>query len=91
MGRQTKHPRVMLMLSPAAVATACGLDPNIIYNEILAGRLEVKTLPGTIQRRVLVSDVEVWFRKFWIPAPRKRKSAANTHAGEQSEINNARS
>jgi hypothetical protein len=74
MPRKTKHPIVYIMLSPSALATACDLNPAVIYREILAGRLEVRTLPGTVARRIWIADAEKWFREYWLPAkPNKSK------------------
>jgi hypothetical protein len=66
MPRRTKNPVVFLALSPNALAVAFGIAPRNIYAAIAAGQLEVRSLPGTVARRVLVADAEKWFRKFWI-------------------------
>jgi hypothetical protein len=72
-----KGPTAFLAMSPAMLAASFGLNPAIIYREIVTGRLELRTLPGTIARRVLIADAERWFRTVWQPAkpraPRRTK------------------
>jgi hypothetical protein len=70
-----KHPRVFLALSPSALATAFCIQPRHVYQAIARGELEVRTLEGTMARRILVSDAEIWFRTHWLKAnTRKSKN-----------------
>jgi hypothetical protein len=77
MPRKTKSPTVMLALSPAMLAAAFDIAPRNVYDAITRGALEVRTLPGTIARRILVADAEIWFRKYWLKAkPRNTRKRA---------------
>ncbi len=79
MGRVSRRPTIKLALSPAALATACDINPAIIYREILAGHLEVRQLPGSNARRIWIgpSDrpgtAEHWYRNHWLARPRNTK------------------
>jgi hypothetical protein len=66
MPRRTKNPVVFLALSPNALATAFGIHVRNIYQAIADEKLEIRSLPGTVARRILVSDAERWFRRYWI-------------------------
>ncbi len=68
MPRRTKHPVVILALSPAALATAFGMSPRLIYSEIAAERLTVRQLPGSKARRISVAQAQHWFENYWVPA-----------------------
>jgi hypothetical protein len=80
MPRRNKNVTVHIAMSPAMLAAAFGIAPKHIYAAIKAGQLEVRALPGTIARRILVADAERWFREHWILKPprvtRKRKVPA---------------
>lgn len=74
MPRKTKNPIVLLYLSPAALATAFQIMPRHVYRAIELGHMEVRTLPGTVARRISVLDAENWFRNHWLKAkPLRRK------------------
>jgi hypothetical protein len=75
MARRQKFVAVQLALSPAMLAAAFGIDPKLIYRAIEAGQLEVRRLPGSIARRILVADAEKWFREIWnIENVKRRRS-----------------
>jgi hypothetical protein len=71
MPRATKQPVVYIALSPAAVATALGLRPEIVREAIDAALLPVYR--KGIKSRCLVSDVEAWVRSWPKPAKRQYK------------------
>jgi hypothetical protein len=77
MPRKTKHPKILIMASPAAFAGACGLHPDIIYAEILAGRLECRQLPGRRARRILISQASDWYREHWLPITKRKVTHAD--------------
>jgi hypothetical protein len=64
MPRRTVPP-VYLALSPHALAAAFGVHVRNIYDAVERDELEIKQLPGTIARRILIRDAERWFRKHW--------------------------
>lgn len=70
MPRQTKNPVVYLALSPAATATALGIQPRKVSAAIDGGELPV-FLSGT-NRRILVSHIERWVLS-WPQLKTKRK------------------
>jgi hypothetical protein len=70
MPRKTKHPVVFIALSPAALATAIGVRPDVIYDAILRG--ELKVYQRGLARRVLVSECEEWIRNQWAQKTRKQ-------------------
>lgn len=70
MPRQTKHPKVFLALSPAAVATALCIAPRKVYEAIADEKLPV--FVNGLSRRILVSDLEHWVRS-WPQIKPKRK------------------
>lgn len=71
MPRVTKTPVVYLALSPAAVATAIGVRPEVVKEAISANVLPVYV--KGIKRRVLIADVEAWVRS-WPKAVAKKRN-----------------
>src|SRR4051794_13596398 len=69
--RRTKHPVVYLALSPAAVATAIGVDPRVVSAAIADG--ELKVFQRGKARRILCAHVEQWILSWPEAAPYKRK------------------
>ena len=70
MPRQTKTPVVFLALSPAATATALGIEPRKVYTAIDDGALPV--FINGVKRRILVSHIERWVLS-WPQLKTKRK------------------
>jgi hypothetical protein len=71
MPRVTQSPKLYLALSPAAVATALGVRPEIVKDAIAKEILPVYV--NGIKRRILVSDVEAWVRS-WPKAVAKKRT-----------------
>jgi hypothetical protein len=79
MPRITKRPVCFVALSPAALATAIGVQPRVVYDAILIG--EFPLYQRGMARRILISDAESWIRTTWRKAKPKRQKtkAENTH------------
>jgi hypothetical protein len=75
MPRITKRPVCFIALSPAAIATAIGVKPQIVYDAILSGELGPVYQRG-LARRILISNAEQWMRDTWKKA--KPKAARKT-------------
>lgn len=73
MPRNNKFPIVYLALSPAMLAAALDVPPKHIYAAIEAGHLVVRTLAGTVARRIFIADAEIWFRDHWLKAAPRTK------------------
>jgi hypothetical protein len=58
-------PSVYLALPVNTLAAAFDIHPRHIYQAIAEEKLEVRSLPGSNARRILIRDAERWFRKHW--------------------------
>ena len=82
MPAKQKFPHVKIALAPASLAAAFDIQPRHIYRAIAEGHLELRTLPGTMARRIWVGDAEQWYRNVWLKAaPRSNKRKVSTNAG----------
>jgi hypothetical protein len=77
MPRATKTPVVYLALSPAATATALGIQPRQVYDAIENGDLPVFLIG--IKRRILVSHIERWVLSWPQPTKRRYRKKESPH------------
>lgn len=78
MPRVTKNPIVYLALSPAAVATAIGVRPEVVKDAIAEGKLIVRRIG--VKRRIAVfgdGGVQQWFESWPQVFKPKRKVPSN--------------
>ena len=71
MPRQTKNPKVILALSPAATATALGIRLERVAAAISSGALTVHALG--LKRRILVREIEAWVSTWPVAVKRKTR------------------
>jgi hypothetical protein len=61
------------------LAAAFGVPHVKVYDAIRDGHLEVRTLPGTVARRILVADAERWYREHWLNKVKSTKKKVPLH------------
>jgi hypothetical protein len=74
MPRMQKNVELYLWLSPAMVATACGLSTAVVRQAILDGKLIVRKIG--MKHKVSVANVADWYETLPRIEPKKRKSHA---------------
>jgi hypothetical protein len=72
MPRPQKTVEIYLWLSPAMVATACGLSTAVVRQAILDKKLIVRKIG--MKHRLSVANVQAWYETLPEVEPRKRKS-----------------
>jgi hypothetical protein len=82
--------KLYLNISPASLAAACEIAPRHVYAAIDAGHLTVKTLAGTMARRIAVGPETTrgtaawWFKNIWQakPTTKPRRKIVQDHPDE---------
>ncbi len=83
MPRNSSRIEVTLALSPSAASRALNIRPERVAEAIEAGKLIVRNVPGSLQRRIPVfgeRGLQQWFDRWAIAQPRKAPNHERFHA-----------